>query len=385
MNQTATCTEECLLRLYVTLISFCLVAVFVNLYILISTAWLRQHRSTNIKLCISLCAADTFAAIDHITMVILLITAARHLHRCVILTLLVFTWASTANCILHVVAIACTQLVGVWFPIQSRYWLSGRFTRILIACMWAVPICGYVSGIYLTQAAREEPICDFSDFVKVQFRTLQTCIVVPAFVATLLSYCYMLFLMNNRNNDTLTEGGTTKAHWAHRRQAVITAVLIAASLGVGYLPITIVNQIICPDGCPVDPSLNQEITIAVTSSTYILTMIKLSANAFIYVSRIPAIRDSIKRMNATIMRKHYVGVPFSSSFRTSVRSPSWKRRSSYGRSESIYKSSGTERTKLQIVTKLEPMCFENDRNCCNNDTIRTERTDCKMSVRVTDL
>lgn len=182
------------------LIATALVAFLVNSYILLSSRWIRKKMSPNLKLSISLAAADAFTSV---LMVIGLVINSylpialgkpRLELNCLRLFLESLRIGAIETSVIHLLVLSLNQLLSIRYPLHYSRLISARKVHWVILGIWLFPTVavGLCFSIYGYNATN----CWTEAFVELQFRLFVFILVFAPFM--LLMIIYILLLISLR-------------------------------------------------------------------------------------------------------------------------------------------------------------------------------------------
>ncbi|CAJ0602963.1 unnamed protein product [Cylicocyclus nassatus] len=296
-------------------------AIIGNGLIVVSAPFLSSPVSPYLKLCISLAAADMWAASLLITGLVVnsylpVVIGVRKSSKCVDAWLEIFRVSGMLTSDMHLFALAINQFFGTMWPLKYKVMVTTRRIRCIVLGLWMVPLI-FVFGWFISlenDGLRHEK-CHLSFYNRFPFRITIFLIFIIPLVATLLIYFLILSKLLKAKAEfemTVTDRRTTtttrRSNVHSKLKLVWTTLLIVSTFSLSWGLCVLYFVLVCVEGCPFtyNVSLNFYLGLFLNSSVNCLVMLKLASNPFIYTLRIRAIRSSVDTFLAALChRKTY--------------------------------------------------------------------------------
>ncbi|CAJ0935267.1 unnamed protein product, partial [Mesorhabditis belari] len=321
MNETSSLglTEDKLVyysSLFLTILSS--IALVVNAYLLNCSRFLRRPIGVNLRLCVTLTAADALCALFYIlTYTVNVLTQPNNVSNCWLLLIEVFKLATFFASVFTLLALALNHYVGIVYPLR-RHAITPKTVKMAIALSFLLPLISFVTVFSVHPGGfRADVAFGFFNEKGCQVLTalqdplIRWIQVVPfIFVVLLLSFLYihiMLHMSKIAKDPLLTINNNHRFRRSTNRKLLVTLMLLAGSACIGWLPTTITHVLTCHT-CLFALPRNYASYLAIFSQA--LNILKLIADAFIYASRLIEIRYSIWAFNQALRGKFPMpGVP----------------------------------------------------------------------------
>uniref|UniRef100_A0A7I4YK68 G_PROTEIN_RECEP_F1_2 domain-containing protein n=1 Tax=Haemonchus contortus TaxID=6289 RepID=A0A7I4YK68_HAECO len=292
-------------------------AIIGNGLIVLAAPFLSSPVSPYLKLCISLAAADMWAASLLITGLVVnsylpVVIGVHKSSKCVDAWLEMFRVSGMLTSDMHLFALAINQFFGTLWPLKYKVMVTTRRIRCIVLSLWIVPLlfvfCWFISGE--NDGLRHEK-CYMFFYNRFPFRITIFLIFIIPLLATLLIYGTILSkLLKAKAEFEMTERctGTRRSNVHSKLKLVWTTLLIVSTFSLSWGLCVLYFVLVCVDGCPFtyNVSLNFYLGLFLNSTVNCLVMIKLASNPFIYTLRIRAIKTSVDTLLATLFhRKTY--------------------------------------------------------------------------------
>ncbi|CAP26293.1 Protein CBR-TAG-89 [Caenorhabditis briggsae] len=314
-----------------------LVAIIGNGLICISAKWLSSPVSPYLKLCISLAAADTWAALLLITGLIVnsylpVIFGYQKKSMCFEAVLEMFRISGMLTSDLHLFALAINQFFGTMYPLKYKIMITTRRIRTIIIALWTVPLM-FVFGWFVAKEddGLRHPTCNFTFYNRFPFRITIFLIFMLPLISTLIIYgCILVKLLKakvefetycsdqkmkssspnnnfNKNNKTPAARSlsTRSTNVYSKLKLVWTTLLIVSTFSLSWGLCVLYFVMVCAEGCIIiyRENIGLYMSLFLSSTVNSLVMVKLASNPFIYTLRIKAIRSSVDRFVNKIRRR----------------------------------------------------------------------------------
>ncbi|EYB98651.1 hypothetical protein Y032_0129g1482 [Ancylostoma ceylanicum] len=294
-------------------------AIIGNGLIVVSAPFLSSPVSPYLKLCISLAAADMWAASLLITGLVVnsylpVVIGVQKSSKCVDAWLEMFRVSGMLTSDMHLFALAINQFFGTMWPLKYKVMVTTRRIRCIVLGLWIVPLtfvfCWFISGE--NDGLRHEK-CHMLFYNRFPFRITIFLIFIIPLVATLLIYGLILSkLLKAKAEFEMTVSdrrtSTRRSNVHSKLKLVWTTLLIVSTFSLSWGLCVLYFVLVCVDGCPFtyNVSLNFYLGLFLNSSVNCLVMLKLASNPFIYTLRIRAIKASVDTFLAALFhRKTY--------------------------------------------------------------------------------
>ncbi|CAI5449713.1 unnamed protein product [Caenorhabditis angaria] len=310
-----------------------LIAILGNGLIVMSSSWLSSPVSPYLKLCVSLAAADMWAAIL-LSSGLLVNSYLPVVHQikaggpCFEAVLEMVRIGGMLTSDMHLFALAINQFLGTMYPLKYKIMVTTRRIRALILCLWFVPQFFVFFWFVLDEndGLRNEN-CRFNTYNHFKFRITVFLIFMIPLISTLVIYgCILVKLLKakvefesvsgNRkmNNLQQTHSYSTRrtTNVYSKLKLVWTTLLIVSTFSLSWGLCVLYFVLVCNDCIVVyrrDIPLSWSLVLS--SSVNMLVMLKLALNPFIYTLRIKAIRSSVDHFLNFISRRKPVDQKYS--------------------------------------------------------------------------
>ncbi|GMS91664.1 hypothetical protein PENTCL1PPCAC_13839, partial [Pristionchus entomophagus] len=288
-----------------------LIAVIGNGTIVISAHKLTSPVSPYLRLCVSLAAADAWAAF--LMMIGLIVNSLmpvmlgiKKQTMCFDAVLEIFRISGMLTSDMHLFALAINQFIGTMWPLKYKMIVTSRRLRSLVFLLWIVPIIFTASWFFLIPGdGFRHPKCNFVFYNRFgPFRITIFILFTLPLLATLFIYAIILnhlLKAKAQFNKTTEVTGSAKCaprknHVNSRLKLVWTTLLIVSTfcfswgICVGYF------ILVCKQDCYFIYMQDVGVYAGIFfgSTVNCLVILKLAANPFIYTLRIRAIRRSVE-------------------------------------------------------------------------------------------
>uniref|UniRef100_A0AC35FEW6 G-protein coupled receptors family 1 profile domain-containing protein n=1 Tax=Panagrolaimus sp. PS1159 TaxID=55785 RepID=A0AC35FEW6_9BILA len=158
------------------MVSVLTIAVIGNGLIVISAPWLSRPINPYHRLCVSLAAADTWAASLLVTGLIVnsylpVVIGVHKKTECLAAFLEIFRISGMLTSNLHIFALAVHQFVGIVYPLRYKMILTTRRQRLLIFILWTVPLAFIFTWfIAIPNDGFRHPTCKLTFYGRLPFR-----------------------------------------------------------------------------------------------------------------------------------------------------------------------------------------------------------------------
>lgn len=320
-----------------------LVAILGNGLIVLSSPWLSSPVSPYLKLCISLAAADMWAATLLISGLIVnsylpVVTGYKKTSLCFDALLEMFRISGMLTSDMHLFALAINQFLGTMYPLKYKIMVTTRRLRYIVFCLWFVPLL-FVFGWFVAKEddGLRHANCSFNFYRRFPFRITIFLIFMLPLISTLIIYgCILVKLLkakvefesyctdrkidisqnsqNSQNGQNGSKNSKTPASRSYSTRStnvysklklVWTTLLIVSTFSLSWGLCVLYFVIVCEEGCMLiyNENIGLYLSLFLSSSVNILVMLKLASNPFIYTLRIKAIRSSVDQFINKIRRR----------------------------------------------------------------------------------
>ncbi|GMR45841.1 hypothetical protein PMAYCL1PPCAC_16036, partial [Pristionchus mayeri] len=288
-----------------------LVAILGNGTIVISAHKLMYPVSPYLKLCVSLAAADAWAALLMITGLVVnslmpVMLGVKKQTMCVDAVLEIFRMSGMLTSDWHLFALAINQLIGTMWPLNYKMIISSRRLRLLVMLLWVIPLIFTGSWFFLTPGdGFRHPKCVFVFYNRfAPFRiTIFTVFMLPL-LATLVIYTIILKHLvkaKERFDKSACVIGSIRSaprrnHVNSRLKLVWTTLLVVSTFTLSWGICVVYFVLVCKQGCAFIYMRHVGLYSGIFfgSTVNCLVILKLAVNPFIYTLRIPVIRRSVE-------------------------------------------------------------------------------------------
>uniref|UniRef100_A0A9J2P5V0 G-protein coupled receptors family 1 profile domain-containing protein n=1 Tax=Ascaris lumbricoides TaxID=6252 RepID=A0A9J2P5V0_ASCLU len=305
------------------MITVLLVAIVGNSLIVISSPWLSPPITPYLRLCISLAAADMWAAslltaglvINSYLSMVLRIRKSSDRFAAV---LEVFRIGGMLTSDLHLFALAINQFVGIAWPLKYKVLMTTKRIRIAVLVLWLAPVFFILSWfLAFENDGLRHPKCRHQFYLRLPFRLTVFIMFMTPLLATLSIYAIILFtllkakigptffLCSHRSSKTTpgrfsqaaskTRG--TRTQLRGKIKLVWTTLIIVSTFSLSWGLCVLYFVLVCRQGCTFiyGQSVNFYVGFFINSTVNGLVMLKLLINPFIYALRLAHIRASVAR------------------------------------------------------------------------------------------
>uniref|UniRef100_A0AC34F3J1 G-protein coupled receptors family 1 profile domain-containing protein n=1 Tax=Panagrolaimus sp. ES5 TaxID=591445 RepID=A0AC34F3J1_9BILA len=280
------------------------IAVIGNGLIVISAPWLSKPVNPYHRLCVSLAAADTWAASLLITGLIVnsylpVVFGVHKKMECFAAFLEIFRISGMLTSNLHILALTLHQFVGIVYPLRYKLILTTKRQRILIFILWIVPLIFIFTWfIAIPNDGFRHPTCQLTFYRRLPFRfCVFISFMIPLF-ATFALYGYILFtLLKAKSKLQLNQSLQDNRRVKSNIKLVWTTLLILSTFTLSWGVCVLYFVLVCIDGCifVYRLSVSFHVGFLLNSTVNFLVMIKLLLNPLIYALRMKHVRTSVIR------------------------------------------------------------------------------------------
>ncbi|CAJ0572496.1 unnamed protein product, partial [Mesorhabditis spiculigera] len=290
-----------------------LIAIIGNGVICISSRHLPSPVSPYLKLCVSLSAADLWAATLLIIGLLVnsylpVVIGVRKRSLCMDAVLEAFRVAAMLTSDWHLFALAVNQFVGTMWPLKYRMLVTTRRMRSLLFLLWITPLfISFGWFLWWPEDGLRHPECHFGFYNRFPFRAIVFVLFTAPLLATLVFYSLIVaHLMkakaefdsrSGRNESTISihRVGVGKSVVAGKLKLVWTTLLILLSFCLSWGLCVLYFVLVCSEGCLLTYkiSISPYVSLLFNSVVNCMVMLKLASNPFIYTLRIRKFRQSV--------------------------------------------------------------------------------------------
>ena len=321
-----------------TMMCLCAVSSLGNLYILLSTRWLRRTPSPTLYLTISLCAADawvlpllTFSipnrrlndlSLSLLAQMTFLMGTSMVLQSWLPVVAKVRLWkpvcvglgyeglrmGAMLTSVLHLLALALNHYAGILRPLHYPAQMTPELSAWMIGALWLLPTAAFFLFFSAVpgQAFLSHECRNVAFFGRINFRLVVFAfIVLPLFLMSFIYIHIFCVILRRKRNPSLQESRYHDPPTMKRTmRATTTTTLILGTFVLGWLPSVVLFVLVCNEGCPLSlRRLNHtspRLIMAVSLVVNALIASKALADAVIYAARVREIKAALRRMHATI-------------------------------------------------------------------------------------
>uniref|UniRef100_A0A0N5A3W3 G_PROTEIN_RECEP_F1_2 domain-containing protein n=1 Tax=Parastrongyloides trichosuri TaxID=131310 RepID=A0A0N5A3W3_PARTI len=282
-----------------------------NSIIAASSFFLQKPISIYLKLCVSLAVSDLWAAI--------LISIGLYVNSylpsvkgqvlsslCFNMGLEIIRISGMFTSVLHLLALASGQFIGIVWPIQYKWILSSKRINSAIAFMYVFPLI-IISLIFYIFMEDEPPAraCAYKSYAQLPFRALIFGLFIIPLIGTFILYTAILYLLLKKRDTVLnrsrggTNGSVTDENKIDNKLKLVkTTMTILSTFTFSWGICVLYFFLVCKRGCAVIYLVSIDFYTAFICNSFVNTMValKLVINPLIYAFRINKIRDAIVRM-----------------------------------------------------------------------------------------
>ncbi|KAL7639073.1 UNVERIFIED_CONTAM: hypothetical protein RMT77_010607 [Armadillidium vulgare] len=303
-------------------LSLCVISFLLSSLIVCSIPFMKRPMSPTIKLSLSLSTAN--AAFS------LVVFAGTLIHSylpsvfdikfndCLSLTIEALRMGVMLVQVYHLLAVALIHYFGTLRPLQYASRLTSHTLKILLLLLWSIPIIGiFIAFCSIAGQGFLSEGCSNNYFRihGVNFRYVWTLIYFgPTFLLVMI-YVHIFVILNQRRK--YLEDTEHRKNLRKNLKTVKTTALIVITFLIGWTPAVLAFLLICKD-CFFQIS-DIRTLMGIFSTTYILIIVKVFVDNFIYALRLPEIRDALRNFRSSILKsfKKEKKSNLSSAFRTS--------------------------------------------------------------------
>ncbi|TMS39884.1 hypothetical protein L596_006342 [Steinernema carpocapsae] len=299
-------------NVYIWLVPFMIavlsVAILGNAIIVISSPYLVAPVNPYLRMCVSLAAADMWAASLLIAGLIgnsymPVVMRVKKSSECISAVLEIFRISGMLTSDLHIFALAVNQFVGIMWPLRYKMMITTRRIRCLILALWVGPLLFLFAWfIALPNDGLRHPKCYFNFYSKLPFRlTIFLFFIIPLLATYALYVIILSTLLKVKAKCDINVNLRRLGHSTYRSRVqsklklVWTTLLILGTFTLSWGVCVLYFALVCVDGCIFiyRQSVSFYLGFFLNSSVNFLVMIKLAINPCIYAFRIRHIRNSI--------------------------------------------------------------------------------------------
>uniref|UniRef100_A0A0M3HUF7 G_PROTEIN_RECEP_F1_2 domain-containing protein n=1 Tax=Ascaris lumbricoides TaxID=6252 RepID=A0A0M3HUF7_ASCLU len=280
-------------------------ALIINLYILNCSRYLRRPIGVNLRLCVSLTAADAACALFYMTSNLInviiptLINRAQIVSHCISLLVECLKIATFFVSVFILLALAINHYVGIVHPLY-RHAITTNAVRTTILLAYVVPMLFFI-GLYSVMPGGfrnhrafgffSADGCEGADIMTKFPVRLITVIPFIIFVITIaFLYFHIVIHMRAVNKDPMLHEGSIRKKRSCNRRLLTTLVLLAGSAALGWLP-TLFGHIVFCSECFIRLSGYPLMFLLIFCQ--VINVFKLIVDGFVYANRMVEIRYSI--------------------------------------------------------------------------------------------
>ncbi|PAV65593.1 hypothetical protein WR25_12292 [Diploscapter pachys] len=296
-----------------------LFAIIGNGIIVLAAPYLSKPISPYLKLCVSLAAADMWAASLLICGLVVnsflpVVLGQVRTTQCPTAYLEMFRIAGMLTSDLHLFALAINQFFGTYWPLKYKIMVTTRRIRLIILGLWVIPII--FVAIWFVQDPYDglrHPACVMQFYNRLPFRVTIFLTFMLPLITTLLIYGLILSkLLKARAEFEMSVNErklkVRRSNVQSKLKLVWTTLLIVSTFSLSWGACVLYFVLVCNEGCLFiyKESISFYLGMFLGSTVNFLVMLKLAVNPFIYTLRIKAIRSSVDNFfNAFCRRRNY--------------------------------------------------------------------------------
>uniref|UniRef100_A0A8R1HRU6 G_PROTEIN_RECEP_F1_2 domain-containing protein n=1 Tax=Caenorhabditis japonica TaxID=281687 RepID=A0A8R1HRU6_CAEJA len=253
-----------------------LMAILGNGLIVLSSPWLSSPISPYLKLCVSLAAADMWAATLLISGLVVnsylpVVFGYKKTSLCWDALLEMFRISGMLTSDMHLFALAINQFLGTMYPLKYKIMVTTRRLRYIVFCLWFVPLM-FVFGWFVAKeddGLRHEN-CSFTFYNRFPFRITIFLIFMLPLISTLIIYGCILakllkakvefetyctdkekrLVMNTGVKQPATRSYSTRSTNVYSKLKLVwTTLLIVSTFSLSWGLCVLYFVMVCADGC----------------------------------------------------------------------------------------------------------------------------------------
>ncbi|KHN88916.1 Adenosine receptor A2a [Toxocara canis] len=280
-------------------------AIIGNSLIVIPSPWLNPPVTPYLRLCVSLAAADTWAASlltaglvvnSYLSIVI----RVQKKSDCFAAVLEVFRIGGMLTSDLHLFALAINQFVGITWPLKYKMLVTTKRIRAMIVMLWLAPVFfTFAWFVAFENDGFRHPKCHHRFYLRMPFRLTVFIIFMVPLIATLSIHARILFTLFKAkveySHDLLRRTQGTRTQLQGKLKLVWTTLLIVSTFSLSWGLCVLYFVLVCRHGCTFIYGQNVDFYVGfyINSTVNGFVMIKLVINPFIYALRLAHIRASV--------------------------------------------------------------------------------------------
>uniref|UniRef100_A0A915AC18 G-protein coupled receptors family 1 profile domain-containing protein n=1 Tax=Parascaris univalens TaxID=6257 RepID=A0A915AC18_PARUN len=297
------------------MITILLVAIIGNSLIVISSPYLSPPITPYLRLCVSLAAADMWAASlltaglvinSYLSMVLRI----RKSSDCFAAVLEVFRIGGMLTSDLHLFALAINHFVGIAWPLKYKVLMTTKRIRIAVVILWLAPVLFILSWfLAFENDGLRHPKCRHQFYLRLPFRLTVFIMFMIPLLATLSIYAIILITLRKAkvkySGDMLRKTRGTRTQLGGKIKLVWTTLIIVTTFSLSWGLCVLYFVLVCRQGCTFiyGQNVNFYVGFFINSTVNGLVMLKLLINPFIYALRLAHIRASVARFLRFALRR----------------------------------------------------------------------------------
>ncbi|KAI1726335.1 7 transmembrane receptor (rhodopsin family) domain-containing protein [Ditylenchus destructor] len=288
------------------MVSILTVSIIGNGLIVLSAPWLGRHINPYNRLCISLAAADAWAASLLIAGLMVnsympVVLRIQKKSECIAAALEIFRISGMLTSNLHILALAINQFIGIVYPLKYKMIVTTRRVRVLILILWLLPIIAVGTWfVSIPNDGFRHPRCTHRFYSRFPFRlSVFTSFIIPLFITFGLYALILATLLKAKAKYNSPLRHSTRSSYRRRVKSklklVWTTLLILSTFTLSWGVCVLYFLLVCIEGCTFIylKSVSFHAGFLMNSSVNFLVTLKLLLNPLIYALRMQHIRDSV--------------------------------------------------------------------------------------------
>ncbi|KAL1494969.1 hypothetical protein ABEB36_010468 [Hypothenemus hampei] len=323
----STTTEQSYIFLPI-LLGSCLIAMIVNVIVIASARWIRCSMTPNLKISLSLAAADATSS----TMYGLIVLISGYGYNLGVFLYIVelLRLSGIVVTVVHLLALSLNHYIGILKPLHYNSIVTSKKVSTVIWMLWLVPfftvvgICTAfdVEGTFWNNLRRNTN--EDAEFMSTfSFRITYSSLFFIPILIMVVCYTHILIVVKKQQIrwNNLSRVGSTRVQGKpnqkmsreHKQlegnvRAIYTTLLILGSCFIGWAPALLSYTMMCMTGCYISGAdlddfncRHAYLIMGLRMTDNILIILKMLANPIIYSIRMREIKDGTYRMLLAII------------------------------------------------------------------------------------